>query len=563
MNPRRNNGDRSLQGEINTTGRFRFQRGVRTLIVLVGCGGILGWILHAVWDQNRPAKVALRVLASSGPSERADAIRELERLGLGDSEIVIPPLITALKDRDAKVRTAAAVTLGTIGCDAVETGSDGNRVRAAITALLGALKDPEPAVRNSATVALGYLTGSNGASRLIDLKAVISSLVAKLSDGDGEIRLATFHVLAALGRPSGAEAPAELAAALKDESPANRAAAVAAVASFARGLDPMIPSLIRMMENDDAPSVRTACALAIERVRPPAISLAAAPALIAALGRPDPRVRAVASSALMQLGPDARAAIPALIAVAREKPGDPANPEHGLWGPDRRAIEALGRIAPATEREGEAVAALVEVLRAPDASKWNSAIYALEPFGAAAAPAIPALIHLLRQSVTSQSPFVNGASVARALGRIAPGTESAVAAVAALNDLLRADQHRSAAAQALGEFGPAAASAIPDLIRILRTTADTDRDLEAGHAAFCLGRVAPGTPSSAEAIAALAKALQVTSWETRSQAIYALYAFGPKAATSIPRLRELSEDPNLVVRSAAQSTLARLSRASE
>jgi len=488
MSSGRNSDDRSSRNENKTTPRFRLRAGLRTVIVLVGCCGVLLWTAHIVWEENRPAKVMIRALESRDPSERVDAIRELEQVGLGDSGIVIPPLIAALGDTKVEVRTAAAITLGTIGSDAVKTGTDRNLARAAISALLGALDDPEPVVRTAATTALGYVAGSEGSSRLIDLNVVIADLVARLSDRDAEIRLAVLHVLTAVGQASGVDPPKELAAALKDESAGNRSTAVTALVRFPRGLDPVVPHLFWMMEHDDEPAVRTVCAEAMERVRPPAITPAAVPALIAALGRPDRRVQAVACSTLIQFGSDARAAIPALIAIAREKRADPSIAEEWRWVPARLAIQALGRIAPGTELHGEAVSALIEVLRAEDASNRNSAIDALEP------------------------------------------------------------------------FGPAATSAIPDLILIMKTTPDTDRDNDAGSAARTLGRIAPGTPSSDEAVAVLTKALHSKSRRTRSGAIRALWQFGPQAATAIPRLRELVKDPDNYVRSAAESLLARLIR---
>jgi hypothetical protein len=89
-----------------------------------------------------------------------------------------------------------------------------------------------------------------------------------------------------------------------------------------------------------------ACASVLEQVRPPAVSPAIVPVLIAALGRPDQRVRAACCSLLMHFGPEARAAIPALIVLARQHPGALASPDPWPWDPNRLTIQALKIIVP-------------------------------------------------------------------------------------------------------------------------------------------------------------------------------------------------------------------------
>ena len=75
-------------------------------------------------------------------SERVGAIQELEVAGLGNGKIAIPPLIVALGDENARVRTAAAMALGPIGSDTSSSGTNRDAVRAAIMALLDALEGP-------------------------------------------------------------------------------------------------------------------------------------------------------------------------------------------------------------------------------------------------------------------------------------------------------------------------------------------------------------------------------------------------------------------------------------
>ena len=146
------------------------------------------------------------------------------------------------------------------------------------------------------------------------------------------------------------------------------------------------------------------------------------------------------------------------------------------------------------------------------------------------------------------------------LGRIAPGTGAAEQAIKALTEAIRAGPapSQTAAARAVGNFGPAAASAIPDLIWMLRQAPEPHPD--GGAAAAALGCIAPDTPSSDEALAALIESLQTKSSMTQCAAAYALRKFGPKSVTAIPRLRAVTKSPEALVRQAAEGTLAELSK---
>jgi HEAT repeat protein len=259
---------------------------------------------------------------------------------------------------------------------------------------------------------------------------------------------------------------------LKDESAENRAMAVAALARFPRGVSPWLPSVLRMMEHDKPP-VRAACEKALARVRPAAISAESVPVLTAALRSPDSRVGAAACSTLMQFGPEARAAIPALLATAREKRDGSVTATPS--SPDLRhlAIEALGRIAPQTESAGEVITALIEILRAEDPSTWSTAVYALERFGAVADSVIPELIRVLRKNIAVESPLNCGSSAAMELGQFAPGTRADGPAIAVLTEALEAKSSmtRYGAAFALRKFGPGSTATIP---RLRALTKDPD-----------------------------------------------------------------------------------------
>jgi hypothetical protein len=198
---------------------------------------------------------------------------------------------------------------------------------------------------------------------------------------------------------------------------------------------------------------------------------------------------------LARLKPDPGAAVPALIAVLREpiesdqrSTGRGAGRFETYEGPAHDAAHALGAIAPGTPRAGEAMAALAEVVRSGPAQRKDSAAEALGAFGPAAAPAVPALVGLLKETATSKVPTRAGGLAAAALGKIAPGTPAAAEALAALTDALHAPwvPTRQAAVAALPAFGPAAAAAVP----ALRELKDKDPDPAVRKAAdAALGKI--------------------------------------------------------------------------
>jgi HEAT repeat protein len=543
-----------------TASRSRF----RTMIAVIFCAGVLWWTMQTVLTENHAAKHAIRAMRSWNAIERVGAIQELEVVGLGSSKIAIPPLIAALGDRDARVRAAAAAALGPIGGEAASSGIQTEAVRTTIIALLDALKDPEPSVRTAAVNALVTLP-VGGTSALVDPRKVTAVLVERLRDPDSQTRLSAIQIMAALGNSAEGDPPQELFAALHDESASIRALAVITLTSFPQNFDPLIPSFLQMMENDER-AVRAACASGLVGMNPPSsYTKAVIPELITALGRPDGWVQGVACSLLWKLGPEARAAIPALIVIARETPSRAAGSKPPFGSPYIPAIVALAQIAPDTESARQVVLVLTELVRVEPPDRASQAVEALGGFGPAAGSAVPELIRALPGRMPMRAMLPRTFLVAEALGRIAPGTKSAGEAMTALVGLLQSgdSETRRAAGDALGGFGPAAESAIPDLIRILKDSADTDIAGAANSAAWALSRIAPGTRSSDGAVAALTGVLQSESPSMRSAAALTLRPFGAGASRAIPHLRTLLNDGEASVRSIAQETLERLLEAIE
>jgi HEAT repeat protein len=117
--------------------------------------------------------------------------------------------------------------------------------------------------------------------------------------------------------------------------------------------------------------------------------------------------------------------------------------------------------------EGRTVEDLHQQLKESDANRQAQAAMGLSLHGAAARPALPELVGLLR----ADKPLVRQ-QAALAIGAIGP---EAVEAVEPLTRLLADGEWmvRRQAALALGAIGPAAKSALPTLQRMARTDRET------------------------------------------------------------------------------------------
>jgi len=227
----------------------------------------------------------------------------------------------------------------------------------------------------------------------------------------------------------------------------------------------------------------------------------AIPALMEALKDNSSRVREVAATALGNIPGEMRVAVPALVEALQDK--------------DRSVREAaassLGRIAQSPEL---AVRALMGELNRDDDDR-DYAMNALIKFGAAARPAVPALIVMLNQ-VDSDLPYY--------------------------------------AAQVLGSIGPDALSAEPGLIRLLRGTDDQTR-LEAADALGKIGR------DQAEAVAVATRLLEADDPDDRFRAAAILGHAGPAAEPSIPALTNALNDEDEDVRRVAAESISKIAKA--
>jgi HEAT repeat protein len=470
------------------------------------CAALAVWFLREPAASEGPAaSSALQAARSGDPAARARAIRDVTQVGLAESKTSIPAMIEVLGDADDFIRVQAADSLGTLGSYAVWArmsgtaveGADGGTIDAATKALLNSLaKDTKPAVRVAAAGGLRSIAatspqparpgrrskkaGGDAAKAPdpipspVDYKTIVAALIAALADQDDTVRAAAASAMGAAGPKISAEPQQQLVAALKDQSAATRAAAGKSIPRFEHGLDPVLPILVRMAANDNQ-TVHEACMQALHELKRSAISAAAIPALVEALGSTDRQIRIDAISLLTQFGAKAKDAVPGLIAVLNEPLTSDSTTAGGrggafvtiYTGPAHLAAKALGEIVPGSPSAGVAVAALSRVVRGAARQRRSSAADALGKFGAAAAPAIPDLIKMLEEADAGKVPASSGDAdaAAEALVKIAADPATSKAVVSALRASLRSNSKtsRAAVAAALEQLGPAAAEAAPEL----------------------------------------------------------------------------------------------------
>ncbi len=237
----------------------------------------------------RSVPVLVEALKDSDAAVRAGTASVLGDIG-PDAKAAVPALVEALKDSDWWVRASAAGALGYIGPDA----------KAAVPALVGVLKDSDAGVRVSAAFALSRFGPD-----------AVPALVETLKDSDANVRAAAAEGLIHIGPDAKAAVPA-LVETLKDSNSYVRGAAAGALGGIGPGAKAAVPALVEALKDSDA-NVREVAAHALIRIAPDA--KAAASARLELLKHSNARIRqlkAAVEASSFGVGPDAKAAVPAL-----------------------------------------------------------------------------------------------------------------------------------------------------------------------------------------------------------------------------------------------------------
>ena len=452
-------------------GRWAFD--ARTLLVIVVVCGAMVWVAGIVIDGAFPVRYWSRRLRNGDAEQRRAAVEHLKEIEAGQVPAALPALAVALRDLDEKVASATAVALGQASRTALRNG-DADSARRAVTALTAALSDARPEVRASAVLGLVFADEEAGSLGVTAAEARSDALAAILSDDrEDRVRSAAAWSLGRVGvGESGLRA---LIKALNDDPYVGvRHTAAHSLGGYRSGVGQATLALLDGLRNADS-ILQSICGgvltnLHFHESKSKQRSAAIVPRLIHALSDPEPRIRIHAATILGDVGPDAEAAVPALIGLMGEedeapKPEEGANRSPFPWGPAAESAATLGRIAPGTPREAEAAEALIAVLR-----ESTNALTRAKAAGALAAfdaefhePALPLLLSALKE--TMNHPDSPADAFCSVLGKTAPNTPWADEAVALLTVALESASPgvRSTAAESLARFGPRAKPALARL----------------------------------------------------------------------------------------------------
>ena len=244
------------------------------------------------------AKVAVPLLIDAFGDKKAppgwDAAQTLADYGPG----VVASLLRALKRPEASVREGVAQALRFVRPKPIE----------AVPVLVQTMSDPDPYVRAAAAWSIGVLDRSAGRA--------IPSLISALRDDHEDVRAAAAGALSQMGRRSKPAVPA-LIVALRDKNERVRDWAAQALWRIGPDAKAAVPQLIEAFQNKKDVYGRWRFAQALGGIRQEAKD--AVPALVEGLQDTDDFVRRSAAIALREIGPGAKAAMPALIAAANDK----------------------------------------------------------------------------------------------------------------------------------------------------------------------------------------------------------------------------------------------------
>lgn len=277
-------------------------------------------LVRALKDENKYVRIyAASALAGIDPALTAKA--------------VLPVLLESLRHRGRPgdqtwlVRLRAAQALARIGPDA----------KGAIPALRKALKDEKEQVRTHAASALAGIEPALTAEAVLP---VLIELLEHPGPWGGQGWCVRFRAAEALGRIGADAKPAipALREALTDDHEDVREAAAEALGKIAPAAKEVAPALERALKDEDK-FVRCAAGAALAKLGLPGKGL---PVLIGAMEDILPYPRAVAARMLGEVGPPAKAAIPALKQALKDGP----------WRVRKAAAEALEKIQQAQPTTG-------------------------------------------------------------------------------------------------------------------------------------------------------------------------------------------------------------------
>jgi HEAT repeat protein len=332
-------------------------------------------------------------------------------LVFADPADAIPRLVAQLQTGKPDQRKEAAQELGRLGADG----------KPALGDLVKAFNDDNREVRLAAVDAVRFIGPSpkTGVPGLIDVLK---------GDKDAEVRGAAANALGRFGKEPTTVLPA-LTAALKDESAEVRRYAIYGLKLYRAEAKAALPAILDTLNNDKSEEVRCIAADLLGKLgADPKTVVPALAAAVKAGGEPGTH----ALKALVEIGPEAKAALPEMTAALQDK--------------TMRAFTAqtLARM------KGDGLAVLTKALEDKDDDLRVEVVVALRLAGKDAVPALQTALKYKNVEVRLNA--------ADSLGRLGADARDAVPGlVAALKD--ESKDVRAEAAAALGRIGPDAKDA--------------------------------------------------------------------------------------------------------
>jgi HEAT repeat protein len=345
-----------------------------------------------------------------------------------EAKTSVPALSRMLEAKDVKLRLAAAAALVQISPETAglaevlgtalqqNPGPFQNISQKAlrelgaksVPVLMKAADDPSPLARRQSIEIMGSIGPQ--------AREAVPLVAAKLKDADESVRRAAAEALRDMVPESKAAAP-ELRAALNDRSGMVRTAAAVALIRLEDSANEAVPVLAQAMADSRDMNAQIIAARAAGSLGPTAVPiltqcLKASPTTGMAWG--DRNMRAGAIELLGCMGPDAKAAVPALIEALEDKRMSQrceAARSLGRIGPEAKAaipalkgllqasddslrLESLVALARIDTQDESHIAALSECLKNESASVRITAVRALGGLGDRAKPAVPELRRL-------------------------------------------------------------------------------------------------------------------------------------------------------------------------
>jgi HEAT repeat protein len=477
-------------------------------------------------------------LQSPDVAERYAAVEALTDLGPLAAP-ALPQLVEAMRSTDVELRWRAARALGAIG-----------PVEAAKGALLTATADEQPLVRGQAIYALGRWGASDEAARAIFARG--------LADKDVVVRRAAVQAL----RRVQLDRKDVLPLVLKLLEDADASVVMPALYTISESGAEVVPALIETLAH---PEARYWACLVLAEIGPEA--KAAVPALTKVLGDERAEVRLQATIALGEIGPGAAPASAALQGLLNDQ--FPAVRTAAVFAlgriGDRAAAAAIAKadqaddaflhalsiwaqakLNPDDERlQSGAVTLLVKQLGAEDRGLAQVAARALADLGATNEMVERELDKLLEAADQEQAN-----RIVRSLASLGPRV---------VPHAMRALKHpdrRATALQVLDRLGAEAAPAVPNLVELL---AIDDPSLRV-EVLQILGDIGP---QAEPAVGPATSALADPDRNIVLTAAYCVGKIGPPAKAAVPDLRKLLATEDRVVRLTALWALIQIGPKSE